>query len=217
MTDVDVPVDTSGLNEPTTGVHSFGGGSIVQRHLCSPAKFQASDRRPHGIQRWFADRWGEPTEHLLRMRPQDRSWPKAITEKVKHDRLAFTSASIILAVNDPRFRRMQFQAALCEPSLERFANALRLHLIPAMYQPAIRTPTPPRSGERPGHPEVKCVVHKEIGEDRAHHAPLWGPAASLDHCSILLHHRHCQPSFDVEQRPRARHMFLDGPQQKLVV
>jgi ATP-dependent DNA ligase len=27
MTDVDVPFDTSGLNEPTTGVHSFGGGS----------------------------------------------------------------------------------------------------------------------------------------------------------------------------------------------
>ncbi|RXG86136.1 hypothetical protein EAS62_37970 [Bradyrhizobium zhanjiangense] len=28
MTDVDVPFDTSGLNEPTTGVHSFGGGSV---------------------------------------------------------------------------------------------------------------------------------------------------------------------------------------------
>jgi len=27
MTDVDVPFDTSGLNEPTTGVHSFRGGS----------------------------------------------------------------------------------------------------------------------------------------------------------------------------------------------
>lgn len=27
MTDVDVPSDISGVNEPTTGVHSFGGGS----------------------------------------------------------------------------------------------------------------------------------------------------------------------------------------------
>ncbi|WP_211434125.1 hypothetical protein, partial [Bradyrhizobium diazoefficiens] len=26
LIDVDVPFDTSGLNEPTTGVHSFGGG-----------------------------------------------------------------------------------------------------------------------------------------------------------------------------------------------
>src|SRR6185437_873907 len=29
MTDVDVPFDTSGLNEPTTGVHSFRGGSFI--------------------------------------------------------------------------------------------------------------------------------------------------------------------------------------------
>jgi hypothetical protein len=35
--------------------------------------------------------------------------------------------------------------------------------------------------------------------------------------SIFLRHRRCQPSFDVEQRPFARHVFPDGPQQKRVV
>src|SRR5262249_58941707 len=111
------------------------------------------------------------------MRPQDRSRPEAITKKVKHDRLAFTSASIVLAVDDPRLRRMQFQAALRQPNLERFANALRLHLIAAMYQPVIGIPTPPEVGERPRHPKIKCIVHEEVGEYRAHHAPLWGAAA----------------------------------------
>jgi len=151
------------------------------------------------------------------MRPQDRSRPEAITEKVKHDRPAVTSASIVLAVDDPRLRRMQFQAALRQPSLERFANALRLHLIPTMYQPVVRIPTPPEIRERPRHPEIKCIVHEEVGEDRAHHAPLWGAATSLDYSSILLHPRRCQPSFNVEQRPCTRHMFPDGPQQQLVV
>src|SRR6185437_7312569 len=33
MTDVDVPFDTSGLNEPTTGVHSFRGGSLNSLRL----------------------------------------------------------------------------------------------------------------------------------------------------------------------------------------
>lgn len=112
---------------------------------------------------------------------------------------------------------MQFQAALRQTSLERFANALRLHLIPTMRQPVIRIPTPPEIGERPRHPEIKCIVHEEVGEDRAHRTPLWGAAASLDYRSILLHHRRCQPSFDVEQRPCTRHMFPDGPQQELVI
>ncbi len=102
----------------------------------------------------------------------------------QHDRLAFIPASIILAVNDPCLRRMQFQAALRQPSLERFANALRLHLIPAMYQPVIRIPTPPQSGERPRHPEVKCVVHQEVGEESGSPRPLVGSrsfARSLFH------------------------------------
>jgi hypothetical protein len=35
MTDVDVPFDTSGLIEPATGVHSFGGGSAAS--IVSPS------------------------------------------------------------------------------------------------------------------------------------------------------------------------------------
>jgi site-specific DNA recombinase len=46
-----------------------------------------------------------------------------------------------------------------------------------------------------------------------HHAPLWGAAMSRDHCSVLFHGR-CQPSFDIEQRPLALHMFPNGLKQQ---
>lgn len=83
----------------------------------------------------IADRWGEPTEHLL----QNRSWPEAITEKVKDDRLSFASASIILAVDDPCLA-----IPGGTPPAERFANALCL--ISFRHQPVIRIPTPPQRG-----------------------------------------------------------------------
>lgn len=67
-------------------------------------------------------------------------------------------ASIVLAVDNPRPRRMQFQTALRQPSLERFANALRLQLTLAVYQPVVRIPAPPEFRERSCHPEIKCIV-----------------------------------------------------------
>jgi len=48
MTDVDVPFDTSGLNEATTGVHSFGGGSKLTGKVI-PRRASAST----GIFLWF--------------------------------------------------------------------------------------------------------------------------------------------------------------------
>ena len=69
----------------------------------------------------------------------------------------------------------------------------------------------------PRHPEIERVVQKRICQDWADHAALRRTAVSLNSGSIFLHHRRFQPSFDVQQRPFTRHVFPDGPQQKLVV
>jgi hypothetical protein len=65
MTDVDVPFDTSGLNEPTTGVHSFGGGSAFHQgttlatRLIAALKLEPftrmmlNDWNPWGQASWF--------------------------------------------------------------------------------------------------------------------------------------------------------------------
>src|SRR5208283_5918549 len=86
-----------------------------------------------------------------------------------------------------------------------------------MDQPVIRIPTPPQVRKAPRHPKIERVVHEEISQDWADDTSLWSSARSLNQCSILLHHWGRQPSFDVEQRPRARNVFSDGPHQQRVV
>jgi len=66
-----------------------------------------------------AKREAMEAQSVREARPQDGSRPEAITEKVKHNRLSLAPPPVVLAVDDPRLRRMQFQAALRQPSLER--------------------------------------------------------------------------------------------------
>ena len=63
----------------------------------------------------------------------------------------------------------------------------------------------------PCHPEVKRVVHEEIGQDWTNHSALRRTAASLNHGSIFLHHGCLEPSFDVQQRPLTRYVFPNSP------
>ena len=69
----------------------------------------------------------------------------------------------------------------------------------------------------PRHPEIERVVEKNVRQNWANHTPLGRTAVSLNCVSIFLHHRRLEPSFDVQQRPLTRHMFPNGPQQKLMV
>jgi hypothetical protein len=41
----------------------------------------------------------------------------------------------------------------------------------AVHQPIIRIPTPWEVQMCPHHPEIKGIVHKEIGQDGADHSP----------------------------------------------
>lgn len=75
---------------------------------------------------------------------------------------------------------MQFQMTLGQSNVQRFANGLRLHLTLAVYQPVVSIPAPPEFRERSRHPEIKCIVHEETGEHRAHYSALQSAAASLD-------------------------------------
>src|SRR4051794_22936438 len=65
---------------------------------------------------------------------------------------------------------------------------------------------PPDSSRELGTLEIECIVQEKIGKNRANHTTLRGTASSLDRHSIF-HHRGCQPSFDVEQRPLALHVL----------
>src|SRR6516225_7161530 len=178
---------------------------------------QVPDRRPHGFQRRGADRRVEAAEHGVVLPTPDPSGPKAIPEEIKLDVRICRFAFPVLAVNDFGFRRMQLEVALRQSILKLGPEGFCFSLAPAVYQSIIGIPTPGKVGVRPRYPEIERVMHEQIRQNRTDHTTLWGAAVSHDYRSIFLDHRRCQPSFDVEQRPFARHVFPDGPQQKRVV
>ena len=63
--------------------------------------------------------------------------------------------------------------------------------------------TPSPAGPGSPNPNAGHILHHCGWSD---HSTLWGTAGSLNRLSIF-HHRGCQPSFDVEQRPLALHVL----------
>src|SRR5262245_43590627 len=112
---------------------------------------------------------------------------------------------------------MQLQVALCQSLLKLAPEGFCFAFAAAVDQSIIGVPTPGKVGMRPRYPEIERVMHEQVRQNRTDHTTLRRAAASLDYRSIFLHHRRCQPSFDVEQRPLARHVFPDSPQQERVV
>lgn len=103
---------------------------------------------------------------------------------------------------------MQFQVTLGQSNVQRFANGLRLHLALAVYQPVVSIPAPPEFRERSCHPEIKCIVHEEIGEHRAHYSPLRVPqlrsTTAPSSCTIgAVSHRSMQSNAHFSREPAA--------------
>ena len=69
----------------------------------------------------------------------------------------------------------------------------------------------------PCHPEIERVMQEQVCQNRADDTPLRGSTRSLSLHTIIVFHWRRQPSFDIKQRPFARHVLPDGPQQELVV
>ena len=86
-----------------------------------------------------------------------------------------------------------------------------------MYQPIVRIPTPRKFRVCPCHPQIERIVQEQIGQHGADHAALRRATGSLDPRAVLHAHRCGQPPFDVQNRPWARHMFPNRPQQKRMV
>jgi site-specific DNA recombinase len=81
-------------------------------------------------------------------------------------------------------------------------------------------PLPNRSGDGPSDGGINTAPPGTEGyllRSRSHNAPLWGSAGSFSLHTVSVFHWSCQPSFDVEQRPFARHVLPDSPQQEFVI
>jgi hypothetical protein len=97
--------------------------------------------------------------------------PKAEPEEAKFDIRILALAVRVFAVNDFGFGRMHFQMAFGQSGLKLKLQDLCFLLGTAVYQSVIRIPTPWEVRVCPCHPEIKRVMHEEVGQDRAKHAP----------------------------------------------
>src|SRR5262245_46890374 len=75
----------------------------------------------------------------------------------------------------------------------------------------VSIPTPRELRECPCHPEIERVMHEQIREDRADNTTLRGTTRTLHPRPVLEPHRRLQPTYDVQQRTFAYHLFPDRP------
>src|SRR5689334_16796241 len=97
--------------------------------------------------------------------------PKAIPEEIKFDVRVLASAIVVLAVDEPGFHRMHLQTALRQTSLKLRLEGFCFLLATAVHQSIICIPTPWEIRVCPCHPGIKRIVEKEVGQNRANHAP----------------------------------------------
>ena len=185
--------------------------NVGQRQFGSTAEAKLPDLRPHGLERGGADGGTKAAEQRVVPRVLNQPGPKAVSEEVKLDVRILAFALSVPAVDDPGLRRMHFQTALRQPGLKRGLEGQGFLLRSAVNKPVISIPTPWEVGMCPCHPEIKCVMHEQIREDRANNTALRGTARTLHPRSILEFHRRLQPSFDVQQRPFAFHVLPNSP------
>src|SRR5215472_14881786 len=60
-------------------------------------------------------------------------------------------------------------------------------------------------------------MQEQVCQNRADNATLRGTTRSLNLHTVFMFHWRCQPSFDVKQRPFARYVLPDSPQQEFMV
>ena len=140
--------------------------------------------------------------------------PKAIPEEIKFDVRVLASAIVVLAVDDPGFRRMHLQTAFRQTSSKLRLEGFCFLLATAVHQSIICIPTPWEIRVCPCHPGIKRIVEKEVGQIGLTIPPCGVPQfrsivvpssftmGALSHLSIYI---------------SARYVFPNGPQQELVV
>ena len=148
-------------------------------------------------------------EHALQTELQsilDQSKDRAVYLRLAETLSAFlaklrSSAGTLDVQEQQRIVRLLVEEVLVDDE-----SIIIRHSIPVPMPPDDSDPKSPLSG-RGGDGDQSYLLRSG-----RHHAPLRGSASSLDYAAVPLHGS-CQPSFDVEQRPFARHMFPDCLQQ----
>ena len=137
-------------------------GDVVQRSLRVPTDVQLPNRLSHGLHCRGADCRIESAKQCVIPDTFHQTRPKTVPKKVKFDVRIGTFSLPVFAINDLRFRRMQFQVALRQSTLKGGFKGRGLGLGAAMDQPVISIPTPWELRVCPRHPQIERVVQKSV-------------------------------------------------------
>ena len=105
----------------------------------------------------------------------------------KFDFLIFTTRAIlVLAINNTRFVRMQFQTAFFETPVQHTQQCSGFLQTSTMYQPIICISGPGNLRIVALHPLIKSIMHEQICQDRPNDRTLWSARTSRLQLSIFL-------------------------------
>ena len=87
----------------------------------------------------------------------------------------------------------------------------------AVHQPIIGIAAPGHAWKGSTHPDIKRIMQKQVCENGADHCALRCTLGAFHQCPVRKLQRRLQPALNVEPHPFLLRMFLDRPQQQLVV
>jgi hypothetical protein len=89
---------------------------------------------------------------------------------------------------------MHLKPARCQPRTQLSLEGFGLSFALAVNKTVVGISTSWKFGMHVSHPQIKRIVHEEIGEARTNNTALRGAARSRNNLTILLHRRSGSPS-----------------------
>src|SRR5579859_922945 len=152
---------------------------VSQSHRRQSQHVQAPDRFSHRLHRRWADRRRVATKERTVSRVTDLPRAELIPKEVKHNIRVFPFAPIVFAINDLGFGRMHLKSTFCQSSTKLRLEGLGLLFAPTVDKSIVGVPTPWKIRMCPRHPQIKRIMHEEVGEAGANDTALWRAACPL--------------------------------------
>ena len=156
--------------EPAPENRIVEAGKIFQRLMTALPQAPVADDCPHRLGSISRDRGteiGEDFSVAIDRLPRTEFVPKKIELLIGVHSLP----QIILAIDDPRLLRMEFQPTVQQPLRNCLPNRLGLPFRSTVHDDIIGVPLEWNTWIVRRHPSVECIMQKQISQQRTGHAP----------------------------------------------
>src|SRR5664280_1560111 len=209
-------VETPVVPDPAKKHRTGPSGNIPQVEIAAMMQLPAAHNLAHRLGRFVANRRRETDEQIA---SAIHRLPGSKRKSQKIESLLWMTVQPvrILAVNNLRLLRVQFEFAHRKPGFQRLSQRTRLRFTATVTDDVIGIALKRDVWIVFFHPTIKRIVKEKISQDRAHYSPLRGPLLSAYQRAIRHAHRRPEPSFDVEQHPCAIGMTTHRSHQQLPI